>query len=164
MALKLYLMRHAQSADKQPGQPDKERELSPEGMRESHQMGAFLLSQKFFFDLFLCSTANRAKSTASLVLDVLKLPPEIIQFDEEIYNASTRTLFAQVTQLGPAIQSVMIIGHNPTLTYLAEYLTKGEIGDMAPAGLAIIHFDQSAWTEINEGTGQLVRYICPEMI
>ena len=48
MSLKLYLMRHAQSADKQPGQADKERELTNEGMLQSLQIGGYLQAEKFF--------------------------------------------------------------------------------------------------------------------
>lgn len=157
-------MRHAQSADKQPGQADKERELTSEGMRQSLQMGAYLQSEKFFFDLFLSSTANRAKATSEFVLEALKISSEEIQFEEEIYNASTRTLFAQILNIENNINSVILVGHNPAITYLAENLTKKEIGDMAPAGLAIIHFKNLTWREIQEGSGELVRYICPELL
>jgi phosphohistidine phosphatase len=164
MPLKLYLMRHAQSADKQPGQADKERELTSEGMRQSLQIGAYLHSGKIFFDLFLSSTAIRAKATSEFVLEALKLPAENIQFEEEIYNASARTFLAQIVGIDAKYTSVMIVGHNPSITYVAEYLTKSEIGDMAPAGLAIIHFNHSNWNEIREGSGELVRYICPELL
>lgn len=157
-------MRHAQSADKQPGQPDKERELTSEGMLQSLQMGAYLQSEKFFSDLFLSSTAIRAKATSEFVLEALKLPAEIIHFEEEIYDASARTFLAQIVGIDAKYNSVMIVGHNPSITYVAEYLTKSEIGDMAPAGLAIIHFNHSKWSEIHEGSGELVRYICPELL
>jgi phosphohistidine phosphatase len=164
MPLKLYLMRHAQSADKQPGQADKERELTTVGMRQSLQIGGYLHSQKFFFDLFLSSTANRAKATSEFVLEALKMSGENIQFDEEIYNASTRTLFSQIANIDNKFTSVILVGHNPSITYLAEYLTKNEIGDMTPAGLAMIQFGNSKWSEIQEGSGELVRYICPELL
>jgi phosphohistidine phosphatase len=164
MSLKLYLMRHAQSADKQPGQADKDRELTNEGMRQSLQIGAYLKSEKKNFDLFLCSTAIRAKSTAEFVLEALNVPADKIQFDEEIYNASIRTLYQQIMRIDELITSIMIIGHNPTVSYLAEYLTKKEIGDMSPGSLVIIHFNHTKWNEIQEGSGELVRYIYPEML
>ena len=164
MSLKLYLMRHAQSADKQPSQADKERELTAEGMRQSLQIGAYLHTEKFFFDLFLSSTAIRAKATSEFVLEALKISSENIQFEEEIYNASARTLFAHVLNIDNKVTSAILVGHNPSITYLAEYLTKKEIGDMVPAGLAIIHFENKSWSEIQEGSGELVRYIYPELL
>lgn len=157
-------MRHAQSADKQPGQLDKGRELTSEGMRQSLQIGSWLQAENFFCDLFLCSTAIRAKSTAEFVMEALKLPSEKILMEEELYNASIRTLYALITGIDNTINSVMIVGHNPSISYLAEYLTKKEIGDMATAGLAIIHFNHLKWNEVQEGSGELVHYICPEML
>jgi len=164
MAKKLYLMRHAQSADKQPGQPDIERELTVHGMREALQIGAYLQSENFFCDLFLCSTAIRAKSTMEFVLEALKLPAEKILFNDEIYNASTRVLYEQIVNMDDHVNSVIIVGHNPSITYLTENLTRAEVGDMAPAGLAIIHFNIAKWRDIAEGCGELIRYICPQTI
>lgn len=160
----LYLMRHAQSADKQPGQADKDRELTSQGMMEALQMGAYLKTQNFFCDLFLSSTAVRAKFTSEYVLEALKWPMEKIQVNEEIYDASARTLFEFVGKLENEANSVMLVGHNPSITYLAEYLTKAEIGDMSTAGLAMIEFDISHWSDATQGSGKLIRYICPEMI
>jgi phosphohistidine phosphatase len=164
MSLKLYLMRHAQSVDKQPGQTDKERELTERGMRESMQMGAYLKGEKNFFDLFLSSTATRAKLTSQYVLEAMKLPTEKIHFEDELFDASVRTLYEFILKLDDTLGSVIIVGHNPTITYLAEILTKEEIGNMATAGIAIINFNVSSWKEVHEGTGELVRYICPELL
>ena len=119
MPKKLYLMRHAQSADKQPGQPDIARELTAHGMREALQIGAYLQSENFFCDLFLCSTAIRAKSTMEFVLEALKMSTEKIQINSEIYNASTRVLYEHIVNLDDQLNSVMIIGHNPSITYLS---------------------------------------------
>jgi phosphohistidine phosphatase len=55
----------------------------------------------------------------------------------------------------------MCVGHNPTISYLAEYLTKKEVGDMALAGIVIIEYIIYSWTEVKEGNGALVRYIHP---
>lgn len=160
----LYLMRHAQSADKQPGFSDKERDLTPTGIREALLMGGYLLQHKYFPDLILSSTAIRAKTTATHIVDTLKLGPDIIQLEEELFTASVRTFFAQIHDLDDSLNTVLCIGHNPTLSYLAEYITRAEIGDMPPAGLVIIQFHHAHWKEVSAGTGELVRLITPEML
>ena len=65
-------MRHAQSADKQVGETDKERELTPTGSRESLLIGSYLLKQKISLDAIFTSTANRANRSASLIADATK--------------------------------------------------------------------------------------------
>ena len=58
----------------------------------------------------------------------------------------------------------MCVGHNPTITHVAEYITKAEIGDLVPGGLAIIQFNFNSWNEVSEGNGELVNYIYPAML
>jgi phosphohistidine phosphatase len=160
----LYLLRHGQSTEKQMGETDKERELSPQGMRESVLMGTYLLKQKTLPEVIFSSEAQRAKASANMVADTLKIDSEKIIYHEELFQASTRTFLELINQLDDSYHHVMFVAHNPTVSYLAEYITKAEIGDMTPSGLAIIRFSFNSWKEIGSGTGELVRYIYPSML
>ena len=157
----LYLLRHAQSADKQINERDHDRELTPEGIKQSIRIGSYLSKHAINIDAIMCSTAERAKATANLIADTLKFDPEKIFFQEELYDASTRTFFQFVSHLSDDYQSIMCVAHNPTITYLAEYFTKAEIGDILPAGLVMIKFNQSSWKEVSQGNGELLRYVNP---
>jgi phosphohistidine phosphatase len=155
----LYLMRHAQSADKQLGQSDKERELTATGMREAIQIGALLKDFKFFPDRILSSTAIRAKQTSELISE----RAEQIVYEEELYQASVRTFLAQIHLFDESIQKILCVGHNPTISYLAEYLTKAEIGDLPTAGVVIIQFNMP-WNMVGEGNGELIKTLTAEII
>lgn len=157
-------MRHAQSADKQPGQSDKERELTVQGIRDSIKIGSWLRAQKINPDVILSSTAMRAKATSGLLLDTLKLMPEIIELNDELYDASVRTFLKEITQLEDTLNHVICVGHNPTISYLAEYLTKAEIGDLPAGGLVIIQFDILLWQKIGEASGKFIKLITPETV
>jgi phosphohistidine phosphatase len=61
-------------------------------------------------------------------------------------------------------QNVLCVAHNPAISYLAESLTKAEIGDMPPCGLAIIKFNINSWKEVSQGSGELENYIYPGML
>lgn len=160
----LYLLRHGQSAEKQIGQSDKNRELTTAGIKQSMRIAAYFRQEKTFPELVVCSSSARTRETATLIADALKLDSENIVFDDELYEASTRTLLQTVAQLEDIHRHVLFIGHNPAISYLAEYLTKSEIGDMVPAGMAIIQFDLNSWSEAAEGVGQLIDYVEPEKI
>lgn len=159
----LYLFRHAEAADKTIHQTDKERELTAGGMQELMQMGTYLLRKNFRFDSIICSTAFRAQETAKLLADIIKFDTVGIVFAEDLYEASVRTLFGTVTGLPAHHQHVMLIGHNPALTYLAEYLTRAEIGTITTSGLVVIRFD-STWNEVSQGTGTFVEYTYPALL
>jgi phosphohistidine phosphatase len=155
----LYLMRHAQSADKQLGQADKERELTPIGVREAIHIGAQLKDFKFFPDKIVSSTATRAKQTSELVAE----KEEQLVYEEELYQASVRTFLAQINQFEETDQKILCVGHNPTISYLAEYLTKAEIGDLPTAGVVIIQFN-IPWKMVGEGNGELIKTLTAEII
>ncbi len=160
----LYLMRHGESKERQVGQDDHDRVLTPRGMREALLIGNYMLKEKIQPDLILCSTAERAKATASLVVDGLKWDDKKITYTDELYEASTRTFFNFITALDDTFKNILCISHNPVISYVAEYLTKEEIGDMDPAALVIIKFNMTSWNEASQGTGELESYIRPEML
>ena len=58
----------------------------------------------------------------------------------------------------------MITSHNPSVSYLAEYLSGEDVGDMPTSGIAEIKFNVSGWAEISQSTGELGLYITPRMI
>jgi phosphohistidine phosphatase len=161
MSRYLYLLRHAESSEKLPGQPDKERELTSRGIREAILIGSYLYKENISFDTVLCSVAIRARTTAGLMADAMKFENDKIVEHEDLYEASTRTFFQFISQLNDDHQTVLCIGHNPAISYLAESLTKAEIGDMPPCGLAIIKFNVSSWKEVSQGNGNLQNYVHP---
>ncbi|HYG19515.1 MAG TPA: histidine phosphatase family protein [Ohtaekwangia sp.] len=164
MARYLYLLRHAQSVERQPNERDHDRELTPRGAQEAMMLGAHLQKRGAMIDVILSSTAERAKATANLVGEMLKFDMEKIFLHEELFDASTRTFFQFLSQLSDDYQSVMCVGHNPAISYVAEYLTRAEIGDIFPTGLAVIQCNVQSWKELSQGTGELTDYIHPSIL
>jgi len=164
MSRYLYLLRHAESFEKQDGQTDKERELTPRGMRQALLIGTYLCKENTTFDAVLCSIADRAKATATFIADAMKFESEQIIEQEALYDASTRTFFQYISQLNDQHHIVLCVGHNPSISYLAESFTKAEIGDMPPCGLAIIKFNVHSWKEVSQGNGELQNYVYPGML
>jgi phosphohistidine phosphatase len=160
----LYLVRHAESREKQHNELDKERELTARGVREALLIGTYLFKENTALDAVICSVAIRAKVTASLIADAMKFNSEKITEQEALYEASTRTLFQFVSQLDDQYHNVLCIAHNPSISYLAESFTKSEIGDMPAGGLAIIKFNIQSWKEVSQGNGELYNYVYPGML
>lgn len=160
----LYLLRHAESAEKQLGQQDKDRELTQRGVREALLIGAHLYKENISLSAIYASSAERARTTAGIVADAMKLDAENIRIEDALYDASTRTFFEFVTQLDNDLQHVLCVGHNPVISYLAESLTKEEIGDMPPGGIVTIRFASDQWKTIEPASGELESYVRPEML
>ncbi len=164
MAKTLFLLRHARSMDKQSDEQDTDRELNPIGLQNSTRMGINFSRNNVHFDIIITSPALRARTTASLIAEQIRYDTGRIHENAEIYEASIRTLLKVVNQLKNEWDSVLIVGHNPSVTYLAEYLTKAEIGNMTTCGVARIEFTTDSWAEVSEGTGNLVSYEYPDLL
>lgn len=164
MPKNLYLLRHAQSVERQAGQSDLDRELTPVGTKETFQIGAFLHREKIQPDVIYCSSAERARMTAQLISDTIKLDVEKIIPDEELSQASVRTFLEFVTQLDNAYDSVMCVGHNPVISYLAEYLTDAEIGVLPTAGLVAIRLGVNSWQNVEKGCGEVTLTMTPGIL
>lgn len=146
-------MRHAKAASPQSRQDDKSRQLTSEGVKQSRHIGAWFEERNIRFDLVVSSSATRAEETARLVLEGMKAEtPRMIQ-DDVLYEASVRQFLDYINNIEDGYERVLIVGHNPTISYLAEYLTKADIGDMATAGVVIISFDLPSWKMVSENTG-----------
>lgn len=160
----LFLYRHGEAAQSHSSDGDRDRELTSRGISNSNRMGSYLLANQFSVNSIYTSPALRAHQTAAITAEAMKIDTSEIVLEEELYNATTRMFFEFVTKLNSDLDSVMCVGHNPAITYLAEYLTKESIGDIVPAGVVIIKFDITSWTEVSQGNGQLVKYLTPESI
>jgi phosphohistidine phosphatase len=164
MHKQLYLIRHAQAVEKNSNQTDKDRELTQTGVQEAIQIGNILFDRKFLPEIIYASSAERTIQTALIVANALKCDKENVHYEDALYDASTRTFFQFIAALDDNLHKVCCVGHNPVISYLAEYLSKGEIGDMTTGSCAIIKFEFSRWMEVSQRAGELVTYLQPSAL
>jgi phosphohistidine phosphatase len=155
----LYLIRHAEATPKEARQEDKSRELTQGGVKDSLHLGAWFAQHNTHWDLIVSSSALRAEQTANLLAEAMKLDHPRILPEDVLYDASVRQFLQYVNNIEDAYHSVAIVGHNPAISYLAEYLTKADIGDMPAGSAVIIRFDFSSWKPVSENTGGLERVV-----
>lgn len=160
----LILVRHAKSHQAEPGQKDMDRELTGSGYQQASRLGRYLYLKEMIPDKILTSHARRAIDTAQLIAEQLKLDSSQIEENEELYEASVRTLLSQIHGLDPLLKSVIIIGHNPAITHLGEHLLKDEIGNLPSGSMVFLTFVNLNWDELDKGTGFLEEIKFPEQI
>ena len=158
----LIFMRHAKAEQSIQGVKDFDRPLNNTGLSDAPRMGRKLLEMGIKPDLVVSSPALRAKETAEYVSEQLNYNLDAIVYDPEIYEASVRSLLAVVNHLDDQYNCVMIFGHNPSHTYLAEYLTKEAIGNIPTAGAVGINFEFDSWKLVSEGTGKMKWFEYPK--
>lgn len=164
MSKNLYLVRHGQTAEKATDQDDFDRQLTSKGLQDSSRIGRHLYNKKVKPDIIVSSPALRARTTAELIAEQIHYDTTKIHLNEDIYEASIRILLQVVNQLKNEWDTIILVGHNPSITYLAEYITGAEIGDVASGGIVQIKFGGSKWKEISVGSCDFRSYEYPEII
>jgi len=150
----LILIRHAETAEKVTGQTDKDRLLTTAGMRQSAAVGQFLKSQSVPVDVIISSSALRATTTAQIIAEQLNSDNEIV-IEDELYQASVGTLINMLRN-GDQYHNITIVGHNPTITYFAEFITDSGIEEMRPACVLVMKLDIGNWKELTKGSATLL--------
>ena len=164
MTKQLYLIRHGRTAERAVDMKDIDRPLTLEGIQNASKVGRFFLLKNMSPDSIMCSIALRAKTTAELMAEQMNYDTSKIYVNEKIYEASARTLLQIVKSIKEEFETVFLIGHNPSVSFLAEYITDEEIGDVTTCGVIRIKCKNNTWEEIDSGNGKLVDYYYPEII
>lgn len=150
----LYLMRHAKSSWSFDDLSDQQRPLNDRGRDDAPLMGQALAKRNTKLDLLVSSPAVRALSTAALVAHELEYPAEKIEVAETIYEATVPDLLAVVRQLPDAADSVLLVGHNNTLTDFANLLSPSEIPEMPTAAIVCLKFSTDQWTQADRANAE----------
>jgi phosphohistidine phosphatase len=145
---------------------DIDRELISSGIIEAARMGKFIAEKGYKADLIVSSAANRAKDTAKIFAEQQQYLAENIQIDEKIYGGGARSYLEFISKIDESVKTVMIIGHNPDISFFSEYLTRPNFDDaMATAGVVIMSFEDTLkWADVSSKSGKFVAYFSPYSI
>jgi phosphohistidine phosphatase len=162
---KLIIMRHGKSDWAKAAQSDFDRPLSGRGRKDAPHMGAWLEKKGLVPDLIISSPALRARETAELVADALGYERQHIVWSKEIYDASLADLLAVLADIDHKVSCLLLIGHNPGLDSLLEYLSqdKPEYWDgklLTTAALAVLSYGDGP-IRYERGSGRLEMLIRP---
>jgi phosphohistidine phosphatase len=161
----LFIMRHAKSSWKDLNLQDHDRPLNKRGRHDASLMGKLLRNQKIPLDLIISSTALRAETTANLFTKAFKYKGEIV-LEDLVYNAGPIVVLNLLSKCSNKYNSILLVGHNPTVEGAIEILTDSEI-TMATCALAHLTLTIENWTDLMKkqpGKGKLVNLWTPKAL
>jgi phosphohistidine phosphatase len=156
-------MRHAQAEP--GGDIDHERELAQRGWDDAVAAGRWLADRGFVPDGARVSAARRTTSTWLAVAEGGSFEVEA-ELSESLYAAGPETALDLVRETTPDVSALVVVGHNPTIAYLAQLLDDGtgdaealrEMATGFPAG-ALARFEvQGTWAELDLASARLVGF------
>lgn len=146
----LYIVRHAKSSWKYPELPDDERPLLEKGKKRTRKVIDFLMEKNVKVDLIISSHATRALDTARIIGHALGYPEENIMISGQVYHANADQLYDQFFDLSDKINTLMIVGHNPTFTNFANHFLDKKIDWLPTSAVVSVSFDTSHWANIRQ--------------
>ena len=158
----LILVRHAKSSWRDPSLGDHSRPLNKRGERDAPEMGGRLKSIGLAPDLFISSTAVRAIATARAIARKLGYPRERILEEERLYHASVEGLIGVISNVDDSVETLMLVGHNPGFTQLANMLGPRDVFNMPTCAVLHLRFDTDSWITIGQVAGEEILYDFPK--
>lgn len=144
MTKTLIVMRHGHAAGQSPT-GDRGRPLRPRGLEVAREGGLALARAGLRPEIVLCSTATRARQTLAQVQVGLALG-EVRELDG-LYGAGLEGVLDLLAELDEGVESVMLVGHNPTLSELVVHLAGrgGDTGSLAPGDVVVLASKDAGW-------------------
>ncbi len=147
---RLTLMRHGNAKWKDPELTDFERPLNRRGGAEAQAMARRLEELKLIPTLILASPAKRTRQTADIVARELGIATRLIRTDESLYLARAEDMLRVIRATGPRIPHLMLVGHNPGISRLADDLgVKYDGEDMGTGAVCTMTFDARLWSAVD---------------
>lgn len=159
---KLTLIRHAKSDWHSAADSDFDRPLNGRGQKAAPLMGQRLAERGASPELIISSPAIRAYQTANMIAEQIEYPETEIEFREEIYEASLKTLINIIEQLDDGRTEIILIGHNPGFTYLGQWLSPTAPDCLPTCGLLEMELPIDSWAHIYEGCAKLSLFDYPK--
>lgn len=158
----LTIVRHAKSSWHEPVLSDRERPLNKRGQRDAPRMGKRIADAGIRPSLIISSPATRAWTTAQIIAEELSYPVEFLQRENSLYLASLNDILDVIVAQDDDFNSLMVVGHNPGLTNMVNFLSPGITANLPTAGVVSVTIDQDDWKLYEQPNTELILHDCPK--
>lgn len=157
---KLFLIRHAKSDWSNKSLDDFDRPLNKRGKKNASLMGKLLRDKHIHPDLIISSPAYRARTTTKKIAKKINYQNDIM-YNENLYEASLKTILEIVSFIEDENDEVFVISHNPGLNMLAFYLIDFN-NNLPTCGILEINFECDSWREVKKNNAKFVSFEYPK--
>jgi phosphohistidine phosphatase len=158
----LTIFRHAKSSWDFPDLTDHDRPLNKRGERDAPVMAERLQTAGIRPSLILSSPAVRAWRTAKILAKQIGYPVEFLQREPGLYHAGVNKLLDVIAVQDDGFNNIVIVGHNPGLTDLANELEPGLTSNIPTAGFVALRVETGDWDLRRRGSVELMAFEYPK--
>lgn len=142
----LHLVRHAKSSWEYPTLDDFDRPLNSRGEKNAHELGKLIKELRIEIECIWSSPAKRAKQTSMIIVEENKLS---IHCDKSLYNTDCNGLRQFVNCLDDNLDSILIVGHEPSLSSFTNHFLTKPLPKLVTASLTSFKFETRSWKDIH---------------
>ena len=157
---KLILLRHGEAPWPAPDQSDRERPLTEGGKQQVASVRVILANEGWIPEQIVTSPALRATTTANIIASSFKLTASR---SEALYAGSLLEIQSELLgATDAAVQTLMLVGHNPTFSDLASVLCGMRVS-LGTANAACMSIDEPTWPAavLLDSAWKLDRHVVP---
>lgn len=184
----IVLLRHAK-AEQPTGASDLDRPLTARGHADAAAAGAWLAHGGYLPDTVICSPAKRTRQTwhdvalgmaeplraLAASVPAEEVPPRdpteppggtrrvhpgpTVRYERLVHAGTADNLLALLRAVGPAAETVLLIGHNPTISDLSDLLdpVHADPDGLRTSGIAV-HGVTGEWADLTPGDAPLTKW------
>jgi phosphohistidine phosphatase len=158
----VLLFRHGKSDWSADFDKDYDRPLAGRGRKAARRMGALLTRTNQQPGHILCSPALRARTTLDIAAAEGSWTAPI-EYDDRLYGAEAATVLHILQHVADEVESVMVVGHEPTMSDCVRMFTHASIR-YPTAAICRIRFEVDQWRNVMDSDGELIWHIIPKLL
>jgi len=158
----LTVVRHAKSSWSNTNLSDRKRPLNKRGERDAPIMGRRILEHGIRPSLIVSSPATRAWTTAKIIASEISYPLEFLQREDSLYLASLDEILDVIMAQDNEFNSLMVVGHNPGMTSVANFLSPGLTHNLPTAGVVSVQIEKEDWNLFERPKTELIVHDYPK--
>lgn len=155
-------MRHGKAIKTTANGIDYERGLEDRGKAEAAEVIQALQKTRFIPELIVASPAKRTLKTAEIALAELNLKKDKLILESSIYEAHMSDLIHVIREISDQHHTVLLVGHNPSITGMVGMLTPQFLEHVPTSGLSVISLKVPTWQLVQPHKGKLELTLAPK--
>jgi phosphohistidine phosphatase len=144
----VYIVRHGKAIPASANVADADRLLTDTGVARTCRVALYMAESKPVIDQIISSPAERAYATALIIADKLGIPAKKVVANEKLFTGDDSDTLELLHDLDDSIKSVMIVGHNPIITMVANRFASPKLESLPTTGVVSVHLETEKWTDL----------------
>lgn len=152
---KIIILRHS-NAEIDFETNDYDRRLTTTGILKAKQVSEKLKTSGIIPELIISSSATRTLQTSKIFAETLGLNKELILPELLLYNDYTTSEFIDhVRSVSGNSDTVLVCGHNPTISKITHQLSDFPNHCMMPCSVVVLEFEVDSWEKLEARSGKV---------